>query len=97
TAATMQMFSAPLPREQRSRGASVGRGRGGGSFFNLLDPHAPPPLTPPHPNSGLPEFGTLSGRSRTMPTSAEEGNAPSLLLIVGGRVSPAWRSACSRC
>jgi hypothetical protein len=40
----------------------------------------PPPLTPPHPNSGLPEFGTLSGRSRMNPTSDGEGKAPGMRL-----------------
>src|SRR5262245_63743977 len=29
--------------------------------------------SPPHPNSGLPEFGTSTGRSRIDPTSAGEG------------------------
>src|SRR6266699_7222726 len=29
--------------------------------------------SPPHPNSGLPEFGILDGRSRVYPTSAGEG------------------------
>src|SRR2546423_12856528 len=29
--------------------------------------------SPPHPNSGLPEFGILSGRSQVNPTSAGEG------------------------
>src|SRR5258708_15477023 len=29
--------------------------------------------SPPHPNSGLPEFGILDGRSRVNPTSAGEG------------------------
>jgi hypothetical protein len=31
------------------------------------------PLPALHPNSGLPEFGTLSGRSRINPTSTERG------------------------
>jgi hypothetical protein len=46
----------------------------------------PPPLAPPHPNSGLPEFGTQTGRSRINPTSAGEGNPPVVQRREAGQV-----------
>src|SRR5262249_57418174 len=75
-----------------------GEGEGGGmqedSCERGLSPHnrdsskrAPsPPL--PHPNSGLPEFDTLSGRSRIRPTSVGAGSRPSLLLVLASILTP---------
>src|SRR6266446_8987372 len=40
--------------------------------------------SPPHPNSGLPEFGTLDGRSRVNPTSAGEGLGVGVVRFCAG-------------
>jgi hypothetical protein len=44
--------------------------------------------SPPHPNSGSPEFGTLSGRSRIYPTSAGEGLGVGVVVRGNAGASP---------